>query len=199
MYGSRRTLGFPPRSNHLGTEGPSRRPPAAGCAGRRPAFQAVPALPLRQRCAVSAVARHLRCGGPRREGRHPGDRGPSRRPPAAGCAGRRPAFQAGPRRLPYRGSRRDGSYPGGRGSSRRPPTAGCAGLKTGVSRPRAPAPAAMRGFRCHRSPALLRAIRPPSNQPLGGQTRCAPARCPRRSRTSRTAGRERCTPRRPRR
>ena len=146
MYGSRRTLGFPPRSNHLGTEGPSRRPPAAGCAGRRP------------------------------------------------------AFQAGPRRLPYRGSRRDGSYPGGRGSSRRPPTAGCAGLKTGVpSRPRAPAPAAMRGFRCHRSPALLRAIRPPSNQPLGGQTRCAPARCPRRSRTSRTAGRERCTPRRPRR
>ena len=44
MYGSRRTLGFPPRSNHLGTEGPSRRPPAAGCAGRRPAFQAVPAV-----------------------------------------------------------------------------------------------------------------------------------------------------------
>ena len=33
MYGSRRTLGFPPRRNHLGTGGPSRRPPSAGCAG----------------------------------------------------------------------------------------------------------------------------------------------------------------------
>ena len=33
MYGSRRTLGFPPRTNHLATGGPSRRPPSAGCAG----------------------------------------------------------------------------------------------------------------------------------------------------------------------
>ena len=33
MYGSRRTLGFPPRRNHLATGGPSRRPPTAGCAG----------------------------------------------------------------------------------------------------------------------------------------------------------------------
>ena len=33
MYGSRRTLGFPPRRNHLATGGPSRRPPSAGCAG----------------------------------------------------------------------------------------------------------------------------------------------------------------------
>ena len=37
MYGSRRTLGFPPRRNHLGTGGPSRRPPSAGCADRRSA------------------------------------------------------------------------------------------------------------------------------------------------------------------
>ena len=44
MYGSRRRLGFPPRRDHLGTGGPSRRPPSAGCAGQRPAFQAVPAL-----------------------------------------------------------------------------------------------------------------------------------------------------------
>ena len=43
-YGSRRTPGFATRRNHLGTGGPSRRPPAAGCAGRRPAFQAVPAV-----------------------------------------------------------------------------------------------------------------------------------------------------------
>ena len=39
MYGSRRTLGFPPRRNHLGTGGPSRRPPTAGCADRRSAYQ----------------------------------------------------------------------------------------------------------------------------------------------------------------
>ena len=38
MYGSRRTLGFPPRRDHLGTGGPSRRPPSAGCADRRSAF-----------------------------------------------------------------------------------------------------------------------------------------------------------------
>ena len=37
MYGSRRTLGFPPRRNHLGTGGPSRRPPSAGCADQRSA------------------------------------------------------------------------------------------------------------------------------------------------------------------
>ena len=49
-YGSRRTPGFATRRNHLGTGGPSRRPPAAGCAGRRPAqfsrwgLQAVPAV-----------------------------------------------------------------------------------------------------------------------------------------------------------
>ena len=33
MYGSRRTLGFPPRRDHFGTGRPSRRPPSAGCAG----------------------------------------------------------------------------------------------------------------------------------------------------------------------
>ena len=38
VYGSRRTLGFPPRRDHLGTGGPSRRPPSAGCADRRSAF-----------------------------------------------------------------------------------------------------------------------------------------------------------------
>ena len=32
----------------LGTGSPSRRPPSAGCAGRRPAFQAVPAVVLRR-------------------------------------------------------------------------------------------------------------------------------------------------------
>ena len=122
-------------------------------------------------------------------------------PPACGGLCRPEAgVPSRPRRLPYRGPRRDGSYPGGRGSSRRPPTAGCAGLKTGVpSRPRAPAPSAMRGFRCHRSPALLRATRPPSNHRPGGRTRCAPVRCLRRSRTPRTADRGRCSPRRPRR
>ena len=38
VYGSRRTLGFPPRRDHLGTGGPSRRPPSAGCADQRSAF-----------------------------------------------------------------------------------------------------------------------------------------------------------------
>ena len=37
-YGSRRTLGFPPRRDRLGIGGPSRRPPSAGCADRRSAF-----------------------------------------------------------------------------------------------------------------------------------------------------------------
>ena len=45
-YGSRRTLRFPPTRGHPGTGSPSRRPPSAGCAGRRPAFQAVPAVVL---------------------------------------------------------------------------------------------------------------------------------------------------------
>ena len=53
MYGSRRTLGFPPGRRHLGTGSPSRRPPSAGCAGRRPAFQAVPALLHNRRYAVA--------------------------------------------------------------------------------------------------------------------------------------------------
>ena len=35
MYRSRRTLRFPPGRRHLGTGSPSRRPPSAGCAGRR--------------------------------------------------------------------------------------------------------------------------------------------------------------------
>ena len=70
MYGSRRTLGFPPRRGHLGTGGPSRRPPSAGCAGRRPAFQAVPAF--------------FTIGGTRFRG------------PVGRGAGRRPALQAVP-------------------------------------------------------------------------------------------------------
>ena len=37
MCGSRRMLGFPPRRGHLGTRGPSRRPPSAGCADQRSA------------------------------------------------------------------------------------------------------------------------------------------------------------------
>ena len=45
MYGSRRTLGFPPRRNHLGTGGPSRRPPTAGCADRRSAFPCLRVVP----------------------------------------------------------------------------------------------------------------------------------------------------------
>ena len=44
LYGSRRTRRLPPRRGHLGTGSPSRRPPSAGCAGRRPAFQAVRAI-----------------------------------------------------------------------------------------------------------------------------------------------------------
>ena len=46
LYRSRRTLRFPPTRGHPGTGSPSRRPPSAGCAGRRPAFQAVPAVVL---------------------------------------------------------------------------------------------------------------------------------------------------------
>ncbi len=99
-----------------------------------------------------------------------------------------------PRSTPRRElSRRSGFVP--------PPAYG--GLCRSEDRRSKPSPRSRSGsdarFRCHRSPALLRAIRPPSNQPLGGQTRYAPARCPRRSRTSRTAGRGRCSPRRPRR
>ena len=68
MYGSRRTLGFPPRRNHLGTEGPSRRPPSAGCADRRSAFPCLRVAPpggmgaMRQfsvRVAPSATRRAL--------------------------------------------------------------------------------------------------------------------------------------------
>ena len=76
-------------------------------------------------------ARHLRCRGSRREGGHPGDRGSSRRPPAAGCAG--PHRENWPevgvpvpaRHLRCRGSRREGGHPGGRGPSRPP---ACGGL-----------------------------------------------------------------------
>ena len=57
MYGSRRRLGFPPRRDHLGTGGPSRRPPSAGCAGQRPAFQAVPALFRGRRYVLRPAAR----------------------------------------------------------------------------------------------------------------------------------------------
>ena len=68
MYGSRRTLGFPPRRNHLGTGGPSRRPPSAGCADRRSAFPCLRVAPpggmgaMRQfsvRVAPSATRRAL--------------------------------------------------------------------------------------------------------------------------------------------
>ena len=48
LDGSRRTLRFPPTRGHPGMGSPSRRPPSAGCAGRRPAFQAVPAVVLRR-------------------------------------------------------------------------------------------------------------------------------------------------------
>ena len=53
IYGSRRTLGFPPRRGHLGTGGPSRRPPAAGCADQRSAFPDLPDRCTSQRYAVS--------------------------------------------------------------------------------------------------------------------------------------------------
>ena len=61
MYGSRRTLGFPPRRNHLGTGGPSRRPPSAGCADRRsgvplPARRSAWWLGRRAPCSASGVA-----------------------------------------------------------------------------------------------------------------------------------------------
>ena len=36
MYGSEPTLGLPPRRGYLGTGGPSRGPPSAGCAGPHP-------------------------------------------------------------------------------------------------------------------------------------------------------------------
>ena len=45
MYGSRRTMGFPPRRGHLGTGGPSRRPPSAGCADQRSAFPCLRVAP----------------------------------------------------------------------------------------------------------------------------------------------------------
>ena len=68
MYGSRRTLGFPPRRNHLATGGPSRRPPSAGCADQRSAFPCLRVAPpgglgaMRQfsvRVAPSATRREL--------------------------------------------------------------------------------------------------------------------------------------------
>ena len=37
--------GIPPRRNHLGTGGPSRRPPSAGCADRRSAFPCLRVAP----------------------------------------------------------------------------------------------------------------------------------------------------------
>ena len=62
-YGFRRTLRFPPGRRHLGTGSPSRRPPAAGCAGRRPAFQAVPAVvPRRVEPFLRAVMRNAQPG-----------------------------------------------------------------------------------------------------------------------------------------
>ena len=86
------------------------------------------------------------------------------RRPISRDAGTGRAALCGISATPMYGSRRTLGFPprsnhlGTEGPSRRPPTAGCAGLKTGVpSRPRAPAPAAMRGFRCRASPALLRA------------------------------------------
>ena len=92
---------------------------------------AAPAVP--PEVGVPVPARHLRCRGSRREGGHPGDRGSSRRPPAAGCAGphRENCPEVGvpwpARHLRCWGSRREGGHPGDRGPSRRPPAAGCAG------------------------------------------------------------------------
>ena len=63
MYGSRRPLGFPPRREHLGTGGSSRRPPSAGCADQRSAFQAVPAPFLPQRCVVFRAGGAIRTVG----------------------------------------------------------------------------------------------------------------------------------------
>ena len=57
MYGSRRTLGFPPRTNHLATGGPSRRPPTAGCADQRSAFPCLRVAPPGEKSGrtVSAI------------------------------------------------------------------------------------------------------------------------------------------------
>ena len=50
----------PPRGGHFGTEGPFRRPPSAGCADQRSAFQAVPALRLLRQRAVRTVGPRCR-------------------------------------------------------------------------------------------------------------------------------------------
>ena len=91
MYGSRRTLGFPPRRNHLATGGPSRRPPTAGCADQRSAFPCLRVAPPGEKSGrtVSAIpmyGSHRTLGFPPRRN-HLATGGPSRRPPTAGCAG----------------------------------------------------------------------------------------------------------------
>ena len=122
-----------------------RGPPGRG-ADRTSAFQAVPAILPDQRFAISLrfaqrcrpevgvplPARHERYQGSRREESHPERWGPSRRPPAAGCAG--PHRENWPevgvpfpaRHQRYQGPRREGSHPERWGPSRRPPAAGCA-------------------------------------------------------------------------
>ena len=96
MYGSHRTLGFPPRRNHLATGGPSRRPPTAGCADQRSAFPCLRVAPPGEKSGrtVSAIpmygSRRTLGFPPRRN--HVATGGPSRRPPSAGCADQRSAF-----------------------------------------------------------------------------------------------------------
>ena len=121
IYGSRRTLGFPPRRNHLGTGGPSRRPPTAGCAGPHRENWPEVGVPLPARRSAWWHGRHA----------------PVQRPRGAFCdSASAPEYEKSGRTvsaLPIYGSRRTLGFPprrnhlGTGGPSRRPPTAGCAG------------------------------------------------------------------------
>ena len=70
--------------NHPGTGGPSRRPPAAGCADQRSAFQAVPAIFRRRLYALGGLPAATQCSISQRSGQSPaGIRTSTDREPAA--------------------------------------------------------------------------------------------------------------------
>ena len=70
--------------NHPGTGGPSRRPPAAGCADQRSAFQAVPAIFRRRLYTLGGLPAATQCSTSQRSGHSPvGIRTSTDREPAA--------------------------------------------------------------------------------------------------------------------
>ena len=95
------------------------RPPTAGCAG--PHRENWPEV------GVPLPGRHLRCWGPRREGGHPGGRGPSHPPACGGLCRPEVGVPVPARHLRCWGPRREEGHPGGGVLLIRPPTAGCAG------------------------------------------------------------------------